>query len=344
MGMFTFRGVPASGGVGIGRIYLIENSGYEKQAGKINKLQPDEEIGRLEKALARTLEDINKMSSTGNGPVRENEAGIFNVYKLMLEDIYFIDELRKEIKENRVSAEEAVEACFRKYVSGIIDSGNSYMAQRVYDFNSIGQRIKENLCCTAVAVPTRAGRKHIAVVRELTPLLAVDLARRGVTGVLASEGAGYLSHSVIILKAYNIPTLNCVDFEAVRKFSGSKAIIDAEQGILIIEPDRTDIRKYRQLISDNFKRLQAILEEKTAPAFTLDGNKFSISANISNLEEYNIAARRGIEGVGLIRTEILFLNGKKRILALRDAKSLIMESVLSVELSDPIRISILSIG
>lgn len=310
MGM-TFKGVSASTGFGLGEIFIFEQKEFSINKGNISDTQIESELIKLEKAIDKTLIEIFDLSEDIKKSLSESENLIFDTYRSILEDRYFIREIKDIITLEKVYAKYAIDICIEKYIELIEESDNEYAKQRVHDFNDIKTRLIRNIDNKSEKTPFDFFENHIIVVEELTPSLAGMFCRKKTLGVVAKKGAGYLSHAAIILRSLGIPTLNDIDFKMLKEFNRSLAIIDGDEGLLIVKPIKAEIEKYKDMLKNNSEKQIESHQVVSHPTTTTDGHRIGLHANISNIKEYSLAANNGVDGIGLVRTEMLFYNSKK---------------------------------
>ncbi len=295
------KGLPVSDGVGIGRLYVLKPSGCEINKGTVARSKVNDEVSRLYKGISSTLGEFQQLKNL----LKKNNL-IFEVYEAILRDSLFIDEIIELIRNNRIFADNAVDICIKKYVSEIEQSSNEYARQRVYDLNDLGAKIIRNMAGQKDSFIDHIYRKQIIAVRELTPSLTVLLGKRKVMGIVAYGGAAYFSHSAIMLRSLGIPVLNDINYDFMQRFDGQQAIIDGTDGFLIINPDKDDNERYRNILKSSIKKRKELMSHRHKPALTRDGCRIAISANISSVEECEEIVKLNADGIGLVRTEMLF--------------------------------------
>ena len=306
-----FKGIPVSNGIAEGQLHIIEQHAPYIDRGIIDVAQVEVEATRLELAIEDTVLELHSLKDNLGKNLETQEMLIFEAHEAILRDKYFIDEIKSIIRSRRCFAENAVDICIQAYTKQIESSGNEYAKQRVYDLNDIGSKVIKNIVGESRAVLDEIKDRQIVCVKELTPSFAAMLNTKNIVGLVAQEGGGYLSHAAIILRGLEIPTLNNICFEEMRKFAKHSAIIDCYNGTLTIDPGQDEIENYDEILKENTERHNELSTVKDKPAVTVDGYKIGISANISSLEECDIAVRKNVDGIGLVRTETLFLNSVK---------------------------------
>lgn len=311
MGVKVFRGTTVSGGVGIGGIYVSQTSQVQISREKVSADKIEEELVNLEVAICKTFIEIYDLYNGFSDLLSDEEKEILQVYNAILDDIYFFEELKETIRTECVTAAYAIDQCTQKVIKDIQNSENEHAKLRIADLNDVRMRLIQN------ATPHHEGvllerihSSHIVVVKELTPTLAVSLGRKKVQGVIAQEGAGYLSHAAIILRGQGIPTLQGIQIDEIATETGKLAIIDAFEGVLMVDPGDEEINQYRETVQLEALNKQQSQQESDTPVQTKDGHLVGLSANISHIDDFRLALDAGMDGVGLVRTETLFIHNK----------------------------------
>lgn len=307
----VLKGIPASSGCSRGDIHIYEQTALKIDRDTIAEGMAESEIARLEYAISKTLLEVydlkNDIKENFNG--RENL--IFEVYKVILEDRYFVQEIKDIITTQRYFAENAVDICMKNYIIVIEQANNELANQRIHDLNDIRTRVIKNITGENRSFINKVAENQIVAVEELNPSLAAVFGKKKVAGVVAEKGAGYMSHSGIILRGLGIPVLNCISFKSIMDFKKKQSIIDGDEGILVINPEQADLDDYNEKFIYNKNRKREIFEGICKPTTTKDGHRVGLHANISNMDDYNMAVKKGVDGIGLVRTEMLFINSKK---------------------------------
>lgn len=305
----TFKGKAVSSGVAIGELFIIKDTETQIDDGNIQESEIDNQITLLEVAICKTFIEIYDLKDGFRGILSEEENRIFDFYKEVLDDKSFFEEIINTIRTKKIFASNAIYIYIQKYIDEILQSNNEYMKQRIYDLKDIRKRIIKNIYGESRTDLDKINDKNIAAVKELTPTIATILCKKSVQGVLAQEGAGFFSHSSIILRSGGVPLLGEIEFEEISKHQGSTAIVDCVSNLAIVNPSSLTIKNYKRQINeykiiDNKKQNQK-------PVITMDGHSVTILANISNIKDFNIAKTLNMAGIGLVRTESLYLNYKK---------------------------------
>ncbi len=312
MAKTILRGSSVSKGVGIGGVYVCKTPEVKINKDNVPKEKIDGEIINLEVAVCKTYIEIYDLYCGCSEDLNDEEKRILDVYNAILDDVYFFEEIKSAILDELITAQYAIYKCVQRYIDAIFQSDNEYAKQRIVDLNDIRNRLMKNIYENNDVVNIdNINSSHIVFVKELNPTLAVSIGKRKVQGVVAGEGAGFLSHAAIILRGFGIPTINSTEFEGIEKHAESIAVIDGFEGTVIIEPDDPEIDKYREMFRLDALQKKEFDIDKDIPVETQDKYKVGLSANISNITDFRAVKNKNIDGIGLVRTETLFIQNKK---------------------------------
>jgi phosphoenolpyruvate-protein phosphotransferase (PTS system enzyme I) len=304
---YSVEGLATSSGVGIGPIYIFHHEKYKLDFGHIGESGLNHQLKRLDGAITKTIKEILSLKDQLKDRLEENEKFILNVYKTILEDEYFINEIKNIIKIQKLYADNAVEIGFNNYIKEIDISGNEHIKQRIYDLNELKERLIKNIIGGSEPALDDIHHKHIVAVKEITPTLAAVLGKKKIMGILAEEGGTYFSHAAIILRGLGIPLINNINYINIQKYENSEAIIDGYEGVLIIHPDINEIEHHKEVLKRNIKGQRNLTLKRRMSTNTRDGQIIKILANIGDVEDCSLAKEKNVDGIGLVRTEILFV-------------------------------------
>lgn len=307
-GKSVFEGLPVSRGIAIGKLISIKDMSYDVNTQLIEESDVENQITNLEVAICKTFIEIYDLKDGFKGLLSEEENRIFEFYNEVLDDNYFFEEIKNAIKHKKYHADNAIYTCIQKYIDSIQESDNEYVKNRIFDLNDIRKRLIRNIYSDGELNFDEINSSHIVAVRELNPIIAGVLSKKEVKGVIAQEGAGYFTHASIILKSVGIPTIGGVNFKEITSYQNTDVIIDCNKGVVIVNPDNTEINTYSEEIKskDNIRNIDYF-----DPAVTKDGHRIHLYASISSLKEFNIARKANFDGIGLVRTESIFINYEK---------------------------------
>ncbi|HEX9058751.1 MAG TPA: putative PEP-binding protein, partial [Clostridia bacterium] len=250
---------------------------------------------------------INSLKSGFLRSLKRDEKLIFDAFMSILHDKYFVEEIEDIIAHQRCRAEYAVNVCMQSYADAIESTGNEYAKQSTYDFKDLGMRIIKNISGKdkLSKILENIRDNSIVAVSQLNLYTAALVGQKKISGIVAKTGGGYLSHPAIILRSLEIPVISSIDIDELKKFSGLFSIIDADNGLLIVNPEDSVVSKFKNLSLKSSER------NKTNNGFkscaTSDGHSISLSINIGSRDDLDEIKKGNYPSIGLVRTEVLFV-------------------------------------
>ena len=308
--MEVFLGVSAADGAGIGSAFLIPDQ--IKRAipqTKISKEDIEEGWERFTSAKTAVGEDITEKLS--KLPVDKSTAiqrEIFEAYILMLNDPVFLREVRTEYETTLFNIEYTLNFKSEEYAARLRNAGNDYLAERAQDITDIFGRVLDEMLGIHTFDINEVPDGSVIIASSLSPTETIILSKRKIAGLALTEG-GISSHVVILARNYGIPTVVGLHGTSLRKKvqNGQMVIVDAECAELLADPDEETIAQYRKTIEIRRKEQEFLTEYLDKPALTKDGERFTLYANIGSPEEAETALKAGADGIGLFRTEFLYM-------------------------------------
>ena len=308
--MEVFLGVSAADGAGIGSAFLIPDQ--IKRAipqTKISKEDIEEGWERFTSAKTAVGEDITEKLS--KLPVDKSTAiqrEIFEAYILMLNDPVFLREVRTEYETTLFNIEYTLNFKSEEYAARLRNAGNDYLAERAQDITDIFGRVLDEMLGIHTFDINEVPDGSVIIATSLSPTETIILSKRKIAGLALIE-SGISSHVVILARNYGIPTVVGLHGTSLRKKvqNGQMVIVDAECAELLADPDEETIAQYRKTIEIRRKEQEFLTEYLDKPALTKDGERFTLYANIGSPEEAETALKAGADGIGLFRTEFLYM-------------------------------------
>ncbi|HJU87196.1 MAG TPA: phosphoenolpyruvate--protein phosphotransferase [Gemmatimonadota bacterium] len=302
------HGQGVSNGVAYGPVYLITPDTPRVPRREIAMDEVEVELGRLDDALCATRADIERVRAALQRADKSDEAAIFDSHLLILEDASLLESVRARIREARANVEHAFSSLVLEAVDRIEKSQNSYLRERVRDIRDVEHRVIRFLLGQREPAVGDLLQNAILVAHDLPATLTAELDRDRILG-FATELGSANSHTAILARALEIPAV--VDLGPVlqRVSHGESVVLDGREGLLIQNPSPDTLAEY--------ERIQAKIERKRAewvslagvPGRTADGEPLTLLANIEFNREVDAALAFGSDGIGLYRTEYLFLQG-----------------------------------
>ncbi|MGD8552257.1 MAG: phosphoenolpyruvate--protein phosphotransferase, partial [Anaerolineales bacterium] len=302
--MQTLKGIPASPGIAIGPVYQLVQHDLEVKRHQVE--DPQAEIDRLERALKEAKAQIKELQEKAEQEATTEEAAIFEAHAMFLEDPAIVDTAHQLIQDEKVNAEAALLEAIEKMAQQLEAMQDDYFSARAADVRDVGNRVARILLGVEETDLSSLQKPSIILARDLTPSDTVRLDKNLVLGFCTAEG-GPTSHTAILAKALCLPAVVGASSAVLTAESGKTMIIDGSTGEVFVEPDEEQLRTSDQARRVYEQQAQADLLEATDPAKTTDGHLIEVVANVGNPEDTLLALERGAEGIGLLRTEFLYL-------------------------------------
>ena len=302
----VYQGQGVSPGVAYGPAYLITPDAVRVPRRTIEAEEVEAELKRFEDAISATRMDIGRVKSVLERADKSDEAAIFDSYLLILVDESLLDSVRTRILEDRMNAEHAFSSLVMQTVEKIAESENSYLRERVRDIRDVEHRVVRILLGQREPAVGDLLQNAILVAHDLPATLTAELDRDRILGFATELGAA-TSHTAILARALEIPAVVDLGPVLTRLSHGESVVLDGREGLLIRNPSPETLAEY--------ERIKAKIERKRAewvslagvPSRTADGEPLTMLANIEFNREVDAALAFGCEGIGLYRTEYLFL-------------------------------------
>ena len=302
----TLQGIAASDGIAIAKVYTLTEP--DLSFTKISVEDTDKEISRLEEALVVSTKEIELIKETALKNLGEEEAQVFEAHLMVLSDPELVGQVKDAITSQKVNAEHALKEVSDMFISifaGMED--NPYMQERAADIHDVSKRILANLLGVKIPSPATIKDEVVVVAGDLTPSDTAQLNRKYVKAFVTDIG-GRTSHSAIMARSLEIPAIvGTKEITSLAK-DGDLIIIDGLSGDVFLNPSEDVVAEYRAK-AEAFAAQQAEWEKlKDADTFTKDGHQVELAANIGTPKDLEGVIHNGAEGVGLYRTEFLYMD------------------------------------
>lgn len=317
----VISGVPISGGISIGRAYILKHISNSKKESipkyMIKDKDMSKEILRLNRALNETKEQLDELEETTLDEIGESESKIFYAMKMIVEDTEFLDKIRKGIKYNKQNAESVVKSVIDYYLYKFSHIENSYIRERSHDIEELGLRIITNLIkhnknsynLLGAETYTLNNKNYIVIANKLTPQLTSSLNKKFMAGIVTEHGT-YSSHAGILARGMSLPAVSGIKGILQRVNINSEVLVDGYKGIVIINPNEKTKSNYKnKLETDQLDSAVESVENNVIK--TKDGVEIELLSNISSLEDFELVENTR-HNIGLYRTEFLFINSTKK--------------------------------
>ena len=303
-----FRGIPVSAGVCRGKILILDKPRHSIVQRQLSDTEVAGELDRLEQAFRQTRQQVLEVQRKVTERVGAEQGSIFDAHLLVLEDPVLIDEAVKLIREQKVNVEHAFQTVAERYTAALAKVDDEYLRERASDMRDVTARVLNNLLGHQDEVDLRHLKEPcIIIAHDLTPSKTALLDREHVLG-FATDVGSKTSHTAIMARSLRIPAVVGLKNASEELETGQFILLDGFNGVIVINPTDQTLFEYGQLV-----RRQASLEEKLhevvgQPAVTLDNHRVILSANVEQAADTEAVKAAGAEGVGLFRTEYLFIN------------------------------------
>jgi phosphoenolpyruvate-protein phosphotransferase (PTS system enzyme I) len=300
----TIVGVAASSGVAIGKAFVLTNSHLQIETVSIE--DPSSEIKRLTDALEQAKAELQEISERAEREMGPDKAAIFQAHLLVLEDPELVETVKGKIAAEKVNAESALHETAQMFIELFEQMDNEYMKERAADIRDVTKRVLSHLLGVKFAAPSDLAEEVIIVAEDLTPSDTAQLDRRYVKGFVTDIG-GRTSHSAIMARSLEIPAVVGTKDVTKEAAAGVTIILDGHEGLVIIDPTPEEIETYRKKQAE-YERQKSELAKLVHTATTSqDGVHVELAANIGSVQDLAGALENGAEGVGLFRTEFLYM-------------------------------------
>lgn len=298
----------ASQGIAIGKAFVLPHWEWELPDQKIDVADLAKEFDRLYEGIRRSKTEITQMKTELDEVVGSEESSIFDAHIAILEDPVFMNEIQGIIQRQYKVAEVAVKEAIDHFVTMFDLLDDEYMKERALDIKDVGNRLLKHLLgAPDIALPEDT-QPFVLVVRELSPSQLIHLKPDLVLGIVTMVGSP-TSHSAIMARAFGIPMVMGVEGKLENAIStGDLLIVDGGAGMLQVEPTPDTVSTYTELQNSHLEAKRQLLSIVELPVVTKDGVALKLAANISSVKELEAALRNGAKGVGLFRTEFLYMD------------------------------------
>ena len=329
------KGIAASSGITIAKAYKLETPQITIEKKDSN---PQEEIEKFKNALAASRKDIETIKERATGKLSDEELEIFDAHLMVVDDPAMSDEVISMIENEKVNAEYALDVVSNNYISMFESLDDEYMRERAADIKDVTTRIKYHILGVDVADLSLIDQEVIVVAHDLTPSDTAQLDKKFTKG-FATEIGGRTSHSAIMARSLEIPAVVGIASVMSEVKHGDLLILDALKGQLIVNPDEKTIEQYQEKAEKYQKEVAALKVLKDKETITTDGHKVEIVGNIGTPDDVAGVIDNGGEGVGLYRTEFLYMNSTelpteeqqfeayKKVLVAMNGKSVVVRTL-----------------
>jgi len=312
MSEITLKGLAVSAGVAIGPAYLLDGARVHVPEYCVDPKYIPQEIERFEEAIAKSLRQIKRIKSKTEGlpaDVAEEMSILLDAHIAMLSGSRLIRGAIKKIETDKINAEAALDHEIRGLAQSFAAMGDSYLASRMKDIEEVGLRLQRNLQADAGEATLNIPEGSVLIAEDITPADTAQIDPGKVVG-LAAELGGVDGHTAIMARALDLPGVLGASALRLQCKPGDMVIIDGLSGQVVINPTAQTLQRYRRL-QQKFRREREQLKNlRRLPAITSDGAEIQLMANLELPREIDRALDSGAQGLGLLRTEFMFMNRK----------------------------------
>jgi len=310
--MQVLQGLGVSGGIAIGRAVYIETRGPEVYRLHVAEDQVESEVARLREGALHARNELQRIRARAEEDLGNDLAAIFDAHVLLLSDPNFLGRVEERIRTHQVNAEWAVAKTAEELDDRFAHMDDAYLRERSEDLTDVGRHLLRSLQGIAHHDLSELPNDVVIVADDLTPSDAIRLGREKVIG-FAIESGGRTSHTTIIARSLNIPAVaGLVGLMGLLR-DDAPIIVDGETGTVILHPTEEAIARYRARKAELQRRDHDLLAIRELAAVTRDGVEVSLMANIDLPEEVEEVATFGAAGVGLYRSEFLYIEKSPRL-------------------------------
>ncbi|MEP7013845.1 MAG: phosphoenolpyruvate--protein phosphotransferase [Verrucomicrobiota bacterium] len=302
-----YQGAGVSPGTARGRVHVARDDADDASRYRITPSQIPDEIARFESALIQTRMQILEMQQRIAESIGAKDAAIFDAHLLVVEDRTLIDEVLRKLENDRCNVEWVFQEVASHYSETLGKIDDPYLRERAVDVQDVAKRVIRNLQGKAQKAFLDVTVPHILVAHNLTPSDAASMNRDHVLGIATDLGSR-TSHTAILARSLNIPAVVGLHDITAKLETGQDVLVDGTKGFLIVDPTEQTLAHYGEVESRRVKVAAKLRELRETKSTTRDGRHIVLSANIELPGDVESVAANGAEGIGLYRTEFLYLN------------------------------------
>jgi phosphotransferase system enzyme I (PtsI) len=302
------KGIAASPGIEIGKAYLLKEYPISIDKNNISAEAAPEEISKVDGAIEKSKEQLEKIKEKAEKELGADKAEIFGAHLMMLEDEVFLNEIKDKISAELIKAENATSLVVEAYTAMFQSMEDEYLRERAADIKDIGDRLVKNILNIPMQSLADLTEEVIIIAKDLTPS---DTAQMNKDYVLAfaTDMGGRTSHTAIMARSLEIPAVVGTVDVLSKAQNGDNIIVDGNSGLVYLNPDAETMQRYKNLRDEYLTFVKELKELKDLPAETKDkARKVDVASNIGTPKDCKGALANGAEGIGLYRTEFLYMD------------------------------------
>ncbi|MFE7061006.1 phosphoenolpyruvate--protein phosphotransferase [Sutcliffiella sp. NPDC057660] len=300
----TIQGIPASSGIAIAKAYRLENPELTVEKKTIDNVQT--EVERFEKAVEISKNELEKIKEHANRELGADKAEIFSAHLLVLSDPELLNPIKDRIKSDSVNAEVALDETAGMFINMFEQMDNEYMKERAADIRDVTKRVLAHLLGVGVSNPSLISEEVIIIAEDLTPSDTAQLNRQYVKAFTTDIG-GRTSHSAIMARSMEIPAVVGTKNVTETIQNDTMVIVDGLEGVVIVDPTDDEIATYTEKQKKHEEQKKEWAKLVNEDSLSSDGQQVELAANIGTPKDVKGVLENGGEGVGLYRTEFLYM-------------------------------------
>ena len=302
-----FEGAGVSPGIAHGKVHVVRDDLDDVARYRISSSQVTDEIGRFEAALIQTRMQILEMQQRIAESIGAKDAAIFDAHLLVVEDRTLIDEVLRKLETDLCNVEWVFQEVATRYAETLNKIDDPYLRERALDIQDVTKRVIRNLQGKAPKAFLALSESHILIAHNLTPSDTASINRERVLGIATDLGSR-TSHTAIMARSLNIPAIVGLHDVTAKLETGQYVLVDGTNGLLIVHPKPETLTHYAEIESRRAQVATQLKALRETSSTTRDGRHIVLSANIELPEDVDAVTANGAEGIGLYRTEFLYLN------------------------------------
>jgi phosphotransferase system enzyme I (PtsI) len=303
----TYKGIGVSPGIAIGKAVIIEKRVASVYRVPIRDEEVDGEVTRFLEALETTRDELLELKQKVSRSMGDEYASIFDAHAMIVSDASFADKVVQKIEEEQVNAEWALSEVEEELQARFASFDDEYLRERVADVKDVSQRVLVNLQGIAHHDVSEITHDVVILADDLTPSDTIHFNRRPIVG-FATEAGGRTSHTSIIAKSLFMPAVIGVPRLTKIVDNDELVIVDGYEGTVVVNPTTAMVSEYRGRVTRHEEQEKKLLSNRNVAAVTKDNIQISLQANIELIEELEDAVKYGAEGIGLYRSEFLYIS------------------------------------
>jgi phosphotransferase system enzyme I (PtsI) len=304
----VYKGIAVSIGVCHGKILVLSQTAVEVPRYDVEESGLAAQVERLQQALVETRQQILEVQRQVSQALNAKDASIFDAHLLVLEDPTLIDSVTNLIYQKKINVEAAFHEFAEKYQETLRAINDPYLQERATDMRDVTSRILDNLMGRRPRQEPQAQQEPCILIAEDLPPSEVALLNRKNTLGFATDVGSKTSHAAIMARSLQLPAVVGLQEASKKIQSGATALLDGYSGVVIVNPTDQTLFEYGQMTRRRAPLEEKLREMRLLPAVTLDGKQIVLSANVEQTTDLEAVKFHGAEGVGLFRTEYLFIN------------------------------------